>query len=173
MSYEFEDVEMKVKNSIEKLRENDSLLLQNEANEVSLSSTLFVYLKNEFKDWDVDCEYNRRYNGDPKMLKVSRDKKRNKSRVKPDIIVHSRQTNDNLLVVEVKKSNNTKKELLFDEEKLIEFTSKDNKNVQYMKYGYSFGLSIIFKVGEDKYMEYPTLNWYKDGKRLGVTINDS
>lgn len=173
MSYEFEDVEMKVKNSIEKLRENDSLLLQNEANEVSLSSTLFVYLKNEFKDWDVDCEYNRRYDGNRKKLDVSRDEKKDISKVKPDIIVHSRETNDNLLVIEVKKSNNTMKEILFDEKKLIKFTSKNDKKVPYIEYGYAFGLSLIFKVGEDQYMDYPTLKWYKDGKRLGVPTNDS
>jgi hypothetical protein len=172
MNYDFEYVEMKVKNSIDKLRENDSFLLKNGANEVSISSTLFCYLKNEFRDWDVDCEYNRRYNGDPKKLNVSRNGKKVNSKVKPDIIVHSRETNDNLLVIEVKKSRNSKKEISFDEKKLIEFTSKSDKKLKTTKYGYSFGLSVIFEVGKKNYEKCPSLNWYKAGKKLGVTMND-
>ena len=93
----------------------DHILLEINANERAISHKLAEHIQNQFPEWNVDCEYNR----------VKYDLKRvNGKLVNPDIIVHHRKTPDNLLVVEVKKSNN-KISILKDIERLKNFT-KDN-----------------------------------------------
>jgi hypothetical protein len=75
---------------------------------------LALYLQDTFKGWDVDCEYNRnRYDtkklimGDDIHLKVETtqtDDEQGKT-VYPDIIVHRRGTDHNLLVSEVQRTS--------------------------------------------------------------------
>ncbi len=106
-------VKQKVKNAIEVLFRKDSHLLKIDVNERSITHKLALYLQDEFKGWDVDCEYNRnRYDtkkliiGDDIHLKAetTRTDDEHGNTVYPDIIVHRRGTDQNLLVVEVKKT---------------------------------------------------------------------
>jgi hypothetical protein len=88
---------------------NDLHLLKVNANERSLSHCLAVYLQDEFPGFNVDCEYNR--DGiDPKRLPhldlYPDSEDENAKTVFPDIIVHRRGSNDNLLVIEIKKTSN-------------------------------------------------------------------
>lgn len=169
MNYEFDDVKNKVKLALNLLIENDSYLLEHDANEENLSSTLHCYLKKQFREFDVDCEYNRRQKGASKLLNVSRTGKREKSFVTPDIIIHSRESTDNnYLVIEVKKTNNSNREILFDEEKLKEFTFKGDKDDTSTLFGYSYGLSVIFKSEKDFRLDDPVLKWFIDGKMVEV-----
>ncbi len=57
--------------------------------EENLVSHLSTYLRELFKNWDVDSEV-----------------EKNEQRERPDIIIHKRNTNKNLFAIEVKKSNN-------------------------------------------------------------------
>ena len=105
-------VKEKVSAAIELLIRKDSHLLKIDANERSITHRLALYLQDAFGGWDVDCEYNRnRYDtkkliiGDDVRIAVEpiqTDDEEGKT-VYPDIIVHHRGTDQNLLVVEVKK----------------------------------------------------------------------
>lgn len=164
MSSDYEKMKKKVKYAINQLISNDSYLLENDANEVTLSSTLFCYLKNQFNGYDVDCEYNRRQNGDPKKLNVSRESCIQNTFVKPDIIVHQRDSTDhNYLVIEVKKTKSSKKEINFDDKKLRKFTIDSNNEYLPHNYGYSYGLGLIFKSGKNC-LDDPILKWFNNGE---------
>ena len=74
----------------------------------------------------------------------------------PDIIVHERGNNNhNILVVEIKKSNN-KSDWEIDKRKLEGFTKKEEG------YGYKLGLHLVFKIS--KSWEKPECNWYENGE---------
>ncbi len=98
--------------ALELLLRLDAYLFETDVNERSISHKFVSYLQEEFKGWDVDCEYNRDHH-DPKILnlpgisslEVRPDDVQAKT-VYPDIIVHHRGTEDNLLVIEIKKANN-------------------------------------------------------------------
>lgn len=160
MNYDFEKIQRKVKCSLNKLMEYDKFLLEENVNERSITHKLAEYLQQEFKEWDVDCEYNRMTNGHSITKKtiifehedISIEDQDAKT-VFPDIIIHKRNTEKNLLVIEAKKSKNNNYEL--DEKKLEMFTSD--------QFGYFYGLHIILQVDND--FGKPTiLRWYKEGK---------
>jgi hypothetical protein len=96
--------------AVDSLLDRDAYLLKADANERSISHRLGMYLEREFPDFNVDCEYNR--DGiEPKKLPrfvLQPDSQDTDAKtVFPDIIVHRRATNDdNLLVVEIKKTSN-------------------------------------------------------------------
>lgn len=131
------------------LFKNDLFLLISDANERSISHKLAEYLQKDFPDWNVDCEYNRKELGVKELENIKDCSMQKESdRISPDIIIHHRNSNHNLLVIEMKKNT-------FDNcdiEKLKLFT--DTQGL----YKYRFGLFIKFN--KDK---YPTLKWYIDG----------
>src|SRR5438552_3902549 len=102
------EVKHSVHNALTNLLQNDSLLLEHNASERSITHKLAEYLQKEFAGWNVDCEYNRN-RGEIKRVPVPRDRVRGddleSKTVFPDIIIHKRGTDRNLLVIEVKKSN--------------------------------------------------------------------
>lgn len=116
--------------AIERFFAADSLLLVNNLNERTITGQFAVHLRPEFNRWDVDCEYNR----DGHLVK-----KANGEIVVPDIIVHHRGTADNLLVIEVKKSNSRVR----DEEDLSKLGNFLNSDLQYRH-----GLFLKFAVGK-------------------------
>jgi hypothetical protein len=130
-----EIVEAKVKRALDKLFADDLFLLQSDANERSISHKLAEYLQLEFAEWHVDCEYNRKGH-DPKRLNLRVEQvdtaNTQAKTVYPDIIVHHRNSDDNLLVIEIKKSTNPD-DGEFDREKLEAFISQ---------LGYKYGLFI-------------------------------
>jgi hypothetical protein len=101
----------------------------------------------------VDCEYNRNHD-EPKRLELpvepSRSDDTNAKSVFPDIIVHHRNTQDNLLVIEVKKSTNPDGGD-FDKAKLRAFLGAP--------YAYRQGLFIIFTTGTQDLSNY-YLEWF-------------
>lgn len=135
-----------VRKAIDRLFERDSFLLQSNANERSISHKLPEYLQEvlsnvmELDCWHVDCEYNRDGH-DSKQLDLPAKQKPTDDldarTVYPDIIVHRRDTNENLLVVEIKKSNNPD-DGSFDRRKLKAFKCQLR---------YQHALFVKFKVG--------------------------
>ncbi|WP_077369576.1 hypothetical protein [Anaerosalibacter sp. Marseille-P3206] len=115
-----EDIESKLKKAFEMLRKRDKILLEIDINERTLCHRLAIYLEQIFAGYDVDCEYNRIGSNDPKKLifkdlkKDFKDAKLDNSAaddtvartVYPDIVVHKRTTEENLLIIEIKKSTN-------------------------------------------------------------------
>jgi hypothetical protein len=97
--------------AIQELLSSDRELLIRDVNERTITSSLAEHLRPRFPQWSVDCEYNR--DGDAIKRAGARS-------VLPDIIVHRRGAADNLLVIEVKKSNSREPDDL-DLEKLRAF----------------------------------------------------
>jgi hypothetical protein len=88
-------------------------------------------LRPHFAEWDVDCEYNR----DGHEIK-----RVDGNIVVPDIIVHHRGTPDNLLVIEVKKSNTRAP----DEEDIAKLHSYRESDLRYQN-----GLFLKLLVGRN------------------------
>jgi hypothetical protein len=111
---DYAGVASKIRNALAKLLYQEKDLFTRDANERSLTHHLAKYLEEEFRevhDLHVDCEYNRQ-NGNPKKLPVpagipltTTTDDRDAITVYPDIIIHLRGTDRNLLVIEAKKSN--------------------------------------------------------------------
>lgn len=103
-------VARKVVAAVLSLLELDKKLLQNNASERSISHRLALHLTDQFADFDVDCEYNRDGH-EIKRLHLSDASNHLEdpegSPVFPDIIVHRRGTEDNILVIEIKKSTSS------------------------------------------------------------------
>lgn len=126
-----EELQQKVKSAIKHLFDHDGDLFVLDANECSVSHKLASYLQEEFRDeWNVDCEYNR---DGHKSKYLNSLKSSGASIVYPDIIVHHRNTKDNVLVIEIKKTDNPLGKD-FDLEKLQAFKSDlDYKHTLYLQ----------------------------------------
>lgn len=152
---DFSTVKQKVNGALDKLKENDNILLEINVNERTISHKLAEYLQIKFSDLSVDCEYNR-HNDLIKKLNmptdhISWDDVESKT-VFPDIVVHKRNTDDeNLLVIEIKKSS-SRIGHQFDIHKLKAFTSEP--------YNYKFGLFLEISVDGGN----NCLKWFKDGE---------
>lgn len=152
----FEEVKQKVQKALNKLRESDAFLIQANINERTISHKLAEYLQLEFHPLKVDCEYNRRAEA-IKRLEVPRDNinwdDTEARTVFPDIVVHERgNDNNNLLVIEVKKSSNKNNQ--FDKNKLKSFTNEP--------YRYSFGLLLSVSMSR----LHDELEWYSNGRAI-------
>ncbi len=103
-------IESLVEKAIGRLLADDADLLRNDVNERSITHRLAIYVQELFPEWNVDCEYNRDHDQIKKLLNYrGRSAKADDTSsisVFPDVIVHKRMTNQNLLVIEVKKSTN-------------------------------------------------------------------
>lgn len=157
-NYSEEEIKNAVDRAIRKLMIKDADLLDINVNERSISHKLAEYLQQEFTSWHVDCEYNRKLK-DVKRLgwrfNNVTDHDTNAETVFPDIILHHRQTNDNLLVIEMKKMGlNTRS----DVKKLEAFTGSE--------YKYRFGLLLVVGSGRTTQKR-----WFVNGKELETASN--
>ncbi len=102
-----EEVRERVQAAIDSFLSNESQLLVNNSSEQAITHRLAVILEGLFEDWNVDCEYNRNQSTIKKLMyAISPNEPVEERNVVPDVIVHHRMTEDNLLVIEVKKSTN-------------------------------------------------------------------
>ena len=148
MRTEKKPIKEKIEKAVRLLLRNDLFLLANDSDEWTISHKLAEYIQQGFPDWHVDVEYNR----DKDQVKTLDEEK-----VRPDIIVHIRNTDSNLLVIEVKKFNNPENTNL-DRKRLEKFTSLEGK------YRYELGLLAIFYVGND-YQKVPIFEYYENGEQ--------
>lgn len=141
----FLSIKQKIEATLQKLYDNDTHLFLVDANERSITHKLAIYLEEHFKDYDIDCEYNR--NGmDIKMVEgfrreITSDDTDGVS-VYPDIIVHHRNRDanapeSNFIVIEAKKSSNPAD----DHAKLLAY----KRNL-----GYQHAYSVRLPVGHKK-----------------------
>ena len=165
-----------VKNSLSQFMLRDTYLLKEDVSERAITHKLAEYLQHEFGSfYSVDCEYNRNFLLQGRSKRIHVLEKEIKELVKskpsieiindlayreisvyPDIIVHKRGESSNLLVIEVKKSNNQIGNKL-DSLKLEAYTDSSEANNLH----YQFGLFINFDMSSYLNNE---LTWYKDGK---------
>lgn len=147
---EIEIFKSTLKDSIDQFIENELYLIENNANERSISFQLARYLSlNEnLSTYHIDCEYNRK--GDevkrlPQSSESNTDDTRGKT-IFPDIIIHKRgNDSSNLAIIEIKKDNNNDTDR--DIEKLENLTS------HYYDYNYIYGIHLTFnttQLGEYK-----------------------
>lgn len=129
------------------LIEEQHYLLRNNANERSITHHLAIIINRYFKEYDIDCEYNR-LDDKIKSITIPNEttswKDTDAKSVFPDIIVHRRGSQDeNKLVIEVKKSSNTSSR------------KKDKNKLQAYKneLGYEFAVFILIGV-DDNYGKY-------------------
>lgn len=154
MSYDYleDEIRKRTRIALGILQKSDSFLLAKGVNERSIAHKFAEYLQEQFPDWNVDCEYNRK-GIKPKELEDIRecDERKKTNRVFPDIIVHQRNTKRNLLVIELKKTGLDSR---CDIKKLELLTNMEGN------YGYSLGLFVQFD------NSLPKLKWFKDGKQI-------
>ena len=168
---DFKRIEVKITEAIDSLYGKDHFLLEKDISERAISHKIAVYLNDKFPDFDVDCEYNgyERADNNKKYIMIlhsrieelgrlkdsDKDKELLKRSVYPDIIVHKRGKEQNLLIIEIKKEKNKDSE--FDREKIKSYTSSDYEN----KLNYKFGALIIFSTGNKENSH--EIEWYENG----------
>lgn len=100
-------VESALNSALDQLLRSDGAILTMDVNERSISHRLAFYLEPFFPEWNVDCEYNRNHDN-PKRLNIRRRQIESDdtqaTTVFPDIIVHRRGTDENFVVIEMKKT---------------------------------------------------------------------
>lgn len=89
------EIKNSIKSSLKLFKENDFILLDINVNERTIVHKIACYLQSEFNEWDVDVEYNRDQNNTKRISDSS---------IIPDIVIHKRTTNNNLLAIEIKKN---------------------------------------------------------------------
>jgi len=126
-------IKRRTRHCIEKIYEDDSDLIDRGNYEVTISCKLAQYLFIEFKEYDVDCEYNRHLN-DKKEATINGKKKV----IRPDIVIHKRGTDENNLVyLEIKTDHNAQSRKK-DYDKIRAMTKQDGD------YKYQLGVFIDF-----------------------------
>jgi hypothetical protein len=127
--------------ALQVLLHRDSYLLETNVNERSITHRLAMYLQEQLPLWHVDCEYNRDghlpkrigYFGHGKPDVDDTDAKT----VYPDIIAHHRGTDENYLVIELKKTSSSE-DRRDDHEKLRAYR---------IELGYEFALFVELQTG--------------------------
>jgi hypothetical protein len=155
-----------VTNAIARFRSEDDILLELDVNERTMTHKLAQYLEYELvmvgvSGFSVDCEYNKNRR-DQKVFhelpeSILSDDLEGKT-VYPDIIVHSRNGTDNLLVIEVKKSS-SRASVRKDKNKLKRFTGQ--------QFGYRLGAFVKFYVSNRR-INPPLVVWFEGGGPLGA-----
>ena len=149
---ELMDIFEKVK---EKFLKYEKEIIRIDVNERTLSARLMFHLQtlllNEiyqenYKEYSVDCEYNRINEIEYKILKVCEYIEKTKNfeevnkKVYPDIIVHKRNENNNLIVIEMKKVNSYIKKKENDKNRLKAMTNPRKLN------NFNYILGVYFEV---------------------------
>ncbi|PWA08296.1 hypothetical protein [Flavobacterium laiguense] len=164
----------------EKVIEKDSWLLKNDISEQCISHRLGIYLQEKFAEYNVDCEYNGDIDrmNNKKSISILKEnlkeigllrereesdleKEFTKRAVFPDIIIHTRGTNENnLCILEVKKSTSSVK-FDYDFLKLKAYTSNFYGN--NLKYRIGIFVNAIIDVENPRF----EFSYYKEGEHIG------
>lgn len=148
------DIKKNIRIALDLLFKNDAFLLKESVHERSIAHKLAEYLQQQFLDWHVDCEYNKHGISTKKLPRECDDK--HKGCVYPDINIHHRNADNNLIVFEIKprKSDSVNE---CDHVKLVEFTKPDGD------YQYYLGVFVGFDA-----LNEPQIVWYQDGEIIKI-----
>ncbi len=155
------NLEETLKNFDEALQEfikEEKYILENNLSERCITHKLGNYLEEKFLGFDIDCEYNRKYNlvkmandikriiiSEEEMIEIAKDRinENDTYSVYPDIIIHKRKSDNNHLIIEIKKSNNKNlSDKRFDKKKLERFTCKVDNDLKH-----EYKLGIYLEIG--------------------------
>ena len=128
----------KVIAAVEEFYAQETLLLERDLGERTLTHRLAVYVERQLPGWQVDCNYDRlgeRTLRLPRGSGSSTDDHLGKS-IYPDIVVHQRDIPNNLLAIELRKDSNHQP-LDHDQRKLQALT---DPNVWF---AYAIGVLVI------------------------------
>lgn len=146
------EVLKKLDEAIAQLMEREKDILERGLNELNLNGHLAKYLTPLFPEYTVDPEYNgdKIKPNDRKSLDIAKKRlieigiepnEANNYLLTPDIIIHTRNINEeNLAVIEIKKDSNSKKNKEFDLLKLEHMTIDYSGN----HYNYKVGVALVF-----------------------------
>lgn len=158
----FDEVRHKIEKALRLLYENDLFLITNTTNERSITHKLAEYIQSLFPEWHVDCEYNRKGEDIKRLYAIKEcSKQRKTDRVSPDIIIHHRNTKENILVIEAKSFHSNDHSDKHDKTKIKAY-------IEEFDYQYQFGLWVCFHDDPTK----TKLDWFenKDGVCRGVSL---
>jgi hypothetical protein len=139
-------LKQRIETALAMVVDRDFELLEDGPSERSVAHRLAVYLEHEFPGWHVDCEFNRQgEEGKRGTKRVSASpllpeswKGTGKADVSPDIVVHRRRRQQNLLAMEVKSV--TSDGLDRDREKLRKYLTDPHLK-------YAFAVLVTFRNG--------------------------
>ena len=175
--FELMDIFEKAKN---KFLKEEKEIIEIDVNERTLSARLMFHLqtilledklyREKYKTYSVDCEYNRINEYKIKTLKryenFEIDDNSDKIRkIFPDIILHKRKEEDNLIVIEMKKSTSNNKDCKEkDRERLKIMTDLNDPN------NFNYTLGVCFEVdtiGNNNHI----IEFFVNGKKYKKTKN--
>ena len=139
-----------VEEALDKFNENESYLIEHDVSERCICAKFATYLQKklsntQYKDYDVDVEYNRGYKGDAYAAKMMHGR-----RIVTDLIVHKREKNeegeyDNLICIEMKKEY---KHLDMSSDKLrLEVMTDINRG-----FFYKLGLMVVARKSQEAHI---------------------
>ncbi|CAG9296819.1 hypothetical protein [Celerinatantimonas diazotrophica] len=141
--------EVNIQTLLDEFVDEQAQLFRNDVSEQAISHLLAMKFASYFPVWDIDCEYSRKMEVVKRLIyAVSPTGEARERNVVPDIIIHRRMTNDNLLAVEIKKSTNQEHSFK-DQAKLAAFREQ---------LGYQHSLFIRFLTGVDD-VGFVELDW--------------
>ncbi|WP_454953902.1 hypothetical protein [Fusobacterium hwasookii] len=147
--FELMDIFEKAKN---KFLKEEKEIIKIDVNERTLSARLMFHLQNlllneiyqeNYKEYFVDSEYNRRKEIVKILPKEYRELKKKDKQIYPDIILHQRNSEKNLMIIEMKKtysSDEGGKNENRDRLKFLTSLRKENK--------YKYLLGVYFEVNK-------------------------
>jgi hypothetical protein len=143
-------VEKALEGALDTLVRADFELFQLDANERSISHRFAKYLEPYFTGWNIDCEYNRTHGFSKRLNIIPRNIKSDDTKaitVFPDIIVHRRNTDNNLVVIEIKKTSSQ------------EDDQYDLNKLKAFKKELKFKFAIFIKIKTGKEFDIEPIRW--------------
>ncbi|MGO4374570.1 hypothetical protein AB4Z21_28210 [Paenibacillus sp. MCAF20] len=137
-------IENRLKNAIKRLYYYDKQIIDNNSSERSITHRFAVHLGTVFYEWDIDVEYNRNLNDvkrfDALTMQLLNNYSNNidfltgRKAVFPDVIIHKRGTNNNLVAIEVKKSHVSERLEQYDLDKINGYIIDKSLNYKYVAF---------------------------------------
>ena len=170
--FELMDIFEKAK---EKFLKEEKEIIEINVNERTLSARLMFHLQtlllNEiyqenYKEYSVDCEYNRRKEIVKILPKEYRELEKKDKQIYPDIIFHQRNNEKNLMIIEMKKtysSDEGGKNENRDRLKFLTSLRKENK--------YKYLLGIYFEV--NKFPDKCKIEFFVKEKKYDYSVYKS
>ncbi|MHC4397149.1 MAG: hypothetical protein ACYS1A_16030 [Planctomycetota bacterium] len=123
-----DEIEKSLECALDMLYQEDKHLLEVECHEISIAHRIAVYMESYFDGWNIDLEYNR----DKDAIKRRKDDRE----FRPDIVMHRRGTDENLVAIEIKTEWNSD-DYDGDIERLEELTTG--------KFDYKVGIFLLIR----------------------------
>ena len=159
----------------EKFLKEEKEIIEINVNERTLSARLMFHLQtlllNEiyqenYKEYSVDCEYNRRKEIVKILPKEYRELEKKDKQIYPDIILHQRNSEKNLMIIEMKKtysSDEGGKNENRDRLKFLTSLRKENK--------YKYLLGVYFEV--NKFPDKCKIEFFVKEKKYDYSVYKS